>query len=315
MRLIFMGTPEAAVPTLEKLLDHGHDVLAVFTQPDKPVGRHQQLAPSPVKVQAEHRGLPVYQPEKIKTNEEVRQIFHALAPEAVVVVAYGKILPPWMLAIPPRGCINVHFSLLPKYRGAAPVTWAIVRGETETGVTTMLMDEGMDTGPILLQRSCPIGADETTPELTERLARMGADLLIETLEGLQQGRLTPIPQDDSRATYAPLLKREDGRIVWTLTAEEIRNCVRGFQPWPGAWTTLRGARVVLWRAEAEAPLPTEQRALAPGTICDIRKDAFAVACGGNSRLLITELQLEGRKRLPAREFLKGARLEVGIRLE
>lgn len=315
MRLIFMGTPEAAVPTLEKLLDHGHDVLAVFTQPDKPVGRHQQLTPSPVKVRAEQRGLPVYQPEKIKTNEEVRQIFHALAPEAVVVVAYGKILPPWMLAIPPRGCINVHFSLLPKYRGAAPVTWAIVRGETETGVTTMLMDEGMDTGPILLQRSCPIGADETAPELTERLARMGADLLIETLEGLQQGRLTPIPQDDSQATYAPLLKREDGRIVWTLTAEEIRNRVRGFQPWPGAWTTLRGARVILWRAEAEAPLPTEQRALAPGTICDIRKDAVAVVCGGNSRLIITELQLEGRKRLSAHEFLKGARLEVGIRLQ
>lgn len=315
MRLIFMGTPEAAVPTLEKLLQQGHEVLAVVTQPDKPVGRQQRLTPPPVKVRAEQSGLPVYQPEKIKTNEEVRQIFQTLAPEAVVVVAYGKILPPWLLAIPPRGCINVHFSLLPKYRGAAPVNWAIVRGETETGVTTMLMDEGMDTGPILLQRSCPIGADETAPEVTERLAQMGADVLIETLDGLQHGRLTPIPQDDAQATYAPRLQREDGRIVWTLTAEEIRNRVRGFQPWPGAWTTLRGARVILWRAEAEATLSPSEHDLPPGTISDIRKDAFAVVCGGNSRLIVRELQLEGRKRLPAREFLKGARLEVGLRLE
>jgi methionyl-tRNA formyltransferase len=314
MRVIFMGTPPAAVPTLEKLLEHGHDVLAVFTQPDKPIGRHRQLTPPPVKVLAQQKGIPVYQPEKIKTNEDVRQTFHHLAPDAVVVVAYGKILPPWMLALPRYGCINVHFSLLPKYRGPAPVAWAIVRGETETGVTTMLMDEGLDTGPILLKRSCPIGANETAPEVTERLAHQGADLLIETLEGLRQQSLTPIPQDDSQASYAPLLTREHGCIAWTLTARDIRNRIRGFQPWPGAWTTLGGARLILWRAEAEAALSDSERDLAPGTISDVRKDAFAVVCGGASRLIVTELQLEGRKRLPAREFLKGTRLDVGTRL-
>ncbi|GBC82639.1 Methionyl-tRNA formyltransferase [bacterium HR10] len=314
MRVIFMGTPEAAVPTLLGLLDAGHDVLAVFTQPDRPVGRHQVLTPPPVKGVAQAKGIPVYQPEKLRTNESVRALIQELVPEVIVVVAYGKILPAWLLRLPPLGCVNVHFSLLPKYRGAAPVQWAIAMGETITGVTTMLMDEGVDTGPILLQRACEIGPDETAPELTERLARLGAELLLETLAGLQAGRIEPRPQDETQASHAPLLRREHGWVDWRLSAVEIRNRIRGFQPWPGAWTLLGGARLILWRAEAEVERFEEDAHVAPGTICAIERDAFVVVCGGPSRLRITEVQLEGRRRLPTREFLKGARLSIGLQL-
>jgi len=314
MRIIFMGTPEVAVPTLRKIIERGHEVGAVFTQPDKPTGRHQILTPPPVKVAAEKYGLAVYQPEKIKNNEEVRQVFQALSPDAAVVVAYGRILPPWLLEIPRLGCINVHFSLLPKYRGAAPVNWAVARGETETGITTMLMDEGMDTGPILLQWRYPIDQEETAAEVMEKFSHIGAELLVETLEGVRSGTITPTPQDHSQATYAPMLKREDGMIDWNLTAQEIRNRIRGFQPWPGAWTVVKGARLILWKAEVETEISEEERVLAPGTISDLRKDALAVVCGGPSRLVIREVQLEGKKRLSAGEFLRGARLQVGIRL-
>lgn len=309
MRIIFMGTPEAAVPALERVIQRGHEVEAVFTQPDRPVGRHQVLTPPPVKQLAQQYGLTVYQPEKIKTDE-VRTIFETLTPDVVVVVAYGKILPPWLLEIPRQGCINVHFSLLPKYRGAAPVHWAIALGETETGVTTMLMDPGLDTGPILLQRRCEINPDETAPELTEKLAPLAAELLIETLEKLERGEVTPLPQNESQASYAPMLKREDGLIDWQLTAAEIRNRIRGFQPWPGAWTTLKGHRLILWRAavlsdEADSP---------PGTIRHITKDTLVVACGNQTSLRVEELQLEGKRRLSVRDFLNGTRLEVGMPL-
>ncbi len=314
MRILFMGTPEAAVPTLQRLLESGHEVIAVFTQPDRPVGRHQVLTPPPVKEVARAHGIPVYQPEKLKTNEEVRTLVRALSPEVIVVVAYGKILPGWLLGIPPLGCVNVHFSLLPKYRGAAPVPWAIALGETVTGVTTMLMDEGLDTGPILLQRACEIGPDETTPEVTERLAHMGAELLLETLEGLREGRIEPRPQEEAQASYAPLLRREHGWVEWTLRAEAIRNRIRGFQPWPGAWTTLRSARLILWKAQVESSPSGEETSLPSGTVSAIERDAFVVVCGEDTRLRITEVQLEGRRRLPAGEFLKGARLSVGLRL-
>jgi methionyl-tRNA formyltransferase len=314
MRVIFMGTPDAAVPTLQQLLVSQHEVIAVFTQPDRPVGRHQVLTPPPVKVVAQSRGIPVYQPEKLKTNEQVQALVRALEPDVIVVVAYGKILPGWALRIPPFGCVNVHFSLLPKYRGAAPVQWAIAMGETITGVTTMLMDEGLDTGPILLQRACEIGPEETAPELTERLAHMGAELLLETLEGLQHGRLVPRPQDDAQASWAPLLRREHGWVEWTLSAEAIRNRIRGFQPWPGAWTTLRGTRLILWKAHADVGPSGESPSLPPGTVSEIARDALVVICGQGTRLRITEVQLEGRRRLPVSEFLKGARLSVGLRL-
>ncbi len=314
MRVIFMGTPEAAVPTLLRLLQSEHEIVAVFTQPDRPAGRHRVLTPPPVKRIASAYGIPVYQPEKLRTNEEVRMMLHALAPDVIVVVAYGKILPAWLLNLPPLGCVNVHFSLLPKYRGAAPVQWAIAMGETVTGVTTMLMDEGVDTGPILLQRACEIGPDETAPELTERLAQLGAELALETLAGLQQGRLTPRPQEETHASQAPLLRREHGWVDWHLSAEEIRNRIRGFQPWPGAWTRLGDARLILWRAQAEAGASEEEARLDPGTISAIERDAFVVVCGAGSRLRLTEVQLEGRRRMPAREFLKGARLSVGLRL-
>lgn len=311
MRIIFMGTPETAVPTLERLLQVDHQVEAVITQPDRPVGRGRKWTPPPVKRAAMQYGLRVVQPEKINTDE-MRALFESIAPDVVVVVAYGKILPPWLLRIPRRGCINVHFSLLPKYRGAAPVNWAIARGETETGVTTMLMDEGLDTGPILLQRRCPIGPEETAPELARRLAQLGAELLIETLERWERGELTPRPQDDAQASYAPRLKRDDGRIDWSLRAIEIHNRIRGFQPWPGAWTTLRGARLILWRAH---PLPPHAGGAAPpGTISELAKDALVVTCGEHTRLRVEELQLEGKRRLSARDFLNGTRLEVGLRL-
>lgn len=309
MRIIFMGTPESAVPTLDCLLRRGHQIEAVFTQPDRPVGRHQVLTAPPVKRFAQQHGLTVYQPAKIKTDE-VRDIFTAIAPDVAVVVAYGRILPPWLLEIPRHGCINVHFSLLPKYRGAAPVNWAIVRGETETGVTTMLMDAGLDTGPILLQRRCEIGPEETAPELANRLAVLGAELLLETLDKLEGHELTPQPQDESHASLAPMLSREDGRIDWHWTATEIRNRIRGFQPWPGAWTVWNGHRLILWRAT----VLSAETDLSPGTVSEARKDTLVVACGQRTALRLEELQLEGKRRLGARDFLNGTRLSVGTQL-
>src|SRR5215216_1183123 len=236
MRLIFMGTPEFAVPSLARLVGDGHEVAAVFTQPDKPAGRGKRLQAPPVKVFALEQQIAVYQPAKIKTNEEVRAVFESLAPDVCVVAAYGKILPEWMLNIPRRGSINVHASLLPKYRGAAPINWAIANGESVTGVTIMQMDVGLDTGPMLLKRRVEIGKQETAIELSARLALLGADALSEALARIERGDLEPEKQNDEEASFAPMLKREDGLIDWRMPARQIANRVRAFQPWPGTYT-------------------------------------------------------------------------------
>ena len=307
MRLVYMGTPEIAVPAFERLLEAGHEVAGVFTQPDRPAGRKQQLVAPAVKRAAEARGVPVFQPAKVRT-EETRQLFASLEPEAAIVFAYGRILPPALLAVPPRGCINIHASLLPAYRGAAPIQWAIARGETETGVTTMLMDEGLDTGDMLLRRATRIGPDETAVDLGARLADMGADLVVETLARLDE--IVPEPQDGRAATLAPILTREDGEIDWRMPALEIANRCRGFLPWPGTWTTLDGARLHVWRAAAEAGAAGE----APGTVVEARGDRFVVAAGGGSRLAALELQLEGKRRMAARDLLNGVRVAAGTTL-
>jgi methionyl-tRNA formyltransferase len=310
LRIVFMGTPESAVPTLGRCLDDGHEVAAVWTQPDRPAGRGNRLVAPPVKQFALARGLPVHQPEKIRT-EGARSLFESHAADAAVVVAYGRILPPEFLNAPRRGCVNVHFSLLPKYRGAAPVNWAIVRGERVSGVTTMLIDEGLDTGAILLQRATEIGDEETAPELLARLAESGAGLLGETLARIDE--IEPRPQRGEDATHAPILKRGDGLIDWSLGAAEIERRVRGFQPWPGAHTTFRGQRLVLWRAR-----PLEAGAGAkdhtPGEIVSARGDDLAVACGGGTALRLVEVQPEGKRRMGARDFLNGAHARAGERL-
>ena len=297
MRVVFMGTPEFAVPTLERLHEQGHSLLAVVTQPDRPAGRGRRLTPSPVKERALKLALPVHQPEKIK-SEEAYILLRETAPEVIVVVGYGQIIPRRVLELPPLGCINVHSSLLPKYRGAAPVNWAIARGETMTGVTTMRLIFELDAGPILLQRSTPIGADESAPEVLARLAPLGADLLVETLEGLARGAIEPREQNHAEATFAPILKREDGQIDWSLSAAEIANRVRGFDPWPGAYTAFRGKRLRIRRAHA-----IDGRADA-GRI-EAAAGAIRIGCGGGGLLEALELQLEGRNRIAAAEFIRG----------
>ena len=313
-----MGTPETAVPTLGRCLEDGHEIAAVWTQPDRPAGRGGRLHAPPVKQFALERGLTVHQPEKIRTDE-ARALFASHAADAAVVVAYGRILPPHFLNAPRRGCVNVHFSLLPKYRGAAPVNWAVVRGETETGVTTMRIDEGLDTGAIYLQRATTIGEEETAPELLARLAEVGAELLGETLARLDE--IEPRPQRNGDATHAPILKREDGLIDWRLSAEEIARRVRGFQPWPGAFTHFRGQRLAVWRArplgrgEAGAPDENESRAgeAAPGEIVAAQGDELVVACGSGA-LRLVEVQAEGKRRMTARDFVNGTRPRAGERL-
>ena len=309
-----MGTPVFSVPSLERLILDGHEIAAVFTQPDKPAGRGKHLHEPPVKTLALEHGIAVHQPSKIRNNEEVRAIFETISPDACVVVAYGKILPAWMLAIPRLGCSNVHGSLLPKYRGAAPINWAIANGEPETGVTIMQMDPGMDTGPMLAQRSIPIGDDETAPEVSARLSHLGAELLSETLPRVERGEVSPQMQDDSNATYAPMLKREDGLIDWRMSAREIANRVRAFQPWPGTYTNFRGGRLIVWRGD-EAPLSASSEAAdvlsEPGTILNIGETGVTVLCSGLSALLFEEVQIEGKRRVSARDFANGARLKPG----
>ena len=315
MRLIFMGTPEFAVSSLARLVAGGHTVSAAFTQPDKPAGRGNKLQQPPVKLFALEHGIPVFQPARIKTNEEVRAAFEAIAPDACIVAAYGKILPEWMLSIPRLGCINVHASLLPQYRGAAPINWAIANGERETGITIMQMDAGLDTGPMLARRAVEILDDETAPGLSARLADVGAGLLSETLNRLELGEVRAVPQDNSEATFAPMLKREDGLIDWSQTASQIANRIRAFQPWPGCHTVLGHHRLIVWRAHTsgEAP-PTEQPAIRPATIIDMDKTGITVACGGSTLLHTEELQIEGKRRLPAREVANGLRLTPGMRI-
>lgn len=299
-----MGTPEAAVPTLQRCLDDGHEVAAVWTQPDRPAGRGNRLSVPPVKEFALSRGLEVYQPTKIRTDE-AQALFASYEADAAVVVAYGRILPATYLSAPRRGCINVHFSLLPNYRGAAPVNWAIVRGERVTGVTTIQMDEGLDTGAILLQRETPVGEAETAPELMKRLADIGASLLSETL--LRLDELEPREQSEEKATFAPVLRREDGQIEWSLDAFQIGRRVRGFQPWPGAYTSYQTRRLIIWHAIAEQ----HAHQFAPGEVVEARGDTLTVACGGETILHLHEIQPEGKKRLRARDFMNGLHLRAG----
>ncbi|HKS26290.1 MAG TPA: methionyl-tRNA formyltransferase [Pyrinomonadaceae bacterium] len=308
MRLIFMGTPDAAVPTLRRCLEDGHEVAAVWTQPDRPAGRGNRLHQPPVKEFALENGLRVHQPAKIRTEEALAE-FSSYEADAAVVVAYGRILPATFLKAPRRGCINVHFSLLPFYRGAAPVNWAIVRGETLTGATTMQMDEGLDTGAILLQREEKIFETETAPELMTRLSEVGAELLSETLHRLNV--LEPRAQDEEKATFAPMLKREDGLIDWALDAAQIERRVRGFQPWPNAFTSLHSRRLVIWRAQA---LNDYEGSAACGEIVEAGGGELRVACGDRTTLRLLEVQPEGKRRMAVRDFLNGAHTSAGERL-
>ena len=298
MRVVFCGTPQFAVPSLEKLAQSGFDVQLVVTQPDRPQGRGMELTAPPVKQTALRLGLPVVQPEKIRKNEEFQRQLRELNPEAIIVVGYGRIIPPWMLALPPLGNINVHGSLLPKYRGAAPIQWAIARGETVTGITTMRLDEGLDTGDILLQKEMDILPDDTSVTLAPRLAAMGAALLVETLRGLEQGRVVPQKQDDSQATLAPILKKEDGLIDFRRSAQEIHDRLRGFQPWPGAYTRFRGKNLKVMAARVAA----ETLDLAPGEMRVIG-EKLLVGCGQGSALQLEQVQPEGKKALSVREFM------------
>jgi len=302
MRLVFLGTPAFAVPTLERILAAGHEVLAVYTQPDRPKGRGGQLAASPVKTAAVSQSLPVLQPERIKRPESLAHLA-SLRPDAIVVVGYGQIIPQSIIDVPPFGIINVHASLLPKYRGAAPVQWALARGESITGVTTMRIDAGLDTGDILLMRETPISPGETAIELGARLSIMGADLLVETLEGLSAGAIVPRKQDSSQATLAPILRREDGVIDWNLSASEVYNRVRGFVPWPGACTRFRGGSLHVWRA-----VVAERSSSGPPGSLSVGERRVLVACGGGTSLELLEVQLEGRKRITVEAFINGQRI-------
>jgi methionyl-tRNA formyltransferase len=307
MRIVFMGTPRAAVPTLEKILADGHTVVAVWTQPDKPAGRGKKMNAPPVKEFALSRNLPVFQPARVKTDETL-QLFKSHEADVAVVVAYGRILPIAFLETPKSGCINVHFSLLPKYRGAAPVNWAIVQNEKKTGVTTMRMDAGLDTGDILLQSESEIGEDETAPELLQRLSGLGADLLSETLKNLDE--IEPRKQNDLEAGFAPILKREDGLISWELSAFDIKNRVRGFQPFPNAFIFTGDKKLVIWRVDAERI----EAAFEFGTILKARGDELIVACGESTVLRLHEVQPEGKRRMSVRDFLNGAKIEAGQKL-
>jgi len=315
MKLVFCGTPRFGVPTLEALIRAGHEIPLAVTQPDRPAGRSQELVAPAVKQTALAAGIPVTQPDKIRNNEEFRARLESIRPDAIVVVAYGRIIPPWMLALPRLGCINLHGSLLPKYRGAAPIQWAIAMGEEITGNTTMLLEEGLDTGPILMQQALVIRPEQTAVDLFEEMAIGGAPLVVETLEGVANGTVTPSPQDHSRATLAPLLEREDGRMNFAQnTAAKIKNRWRGFQPWPGAFTALEGKKLIVHKMDAvHGPENHGLVAPEPGEVL-VRGEHIFAACAGNTWLELMELQLEGKKRLPAAEFLHGTHLATGMRL-
>jgi methionyl-tRNA formyltransferase len=309
--MVFCGTPRFAVPSFKKILsDPGFEILAVFTQPDRPRGRGQEVSFSPIKEAARAASVPVHQPEKIRASE-IEQQLRALAPDVIVIIAYGQIIPARLLQIPRLGWINLHASLLPKYRGAAPIAWAIAKGESVTGNTTMRIDAGMDTGEMLLQQELAIGPDETTPELAARLAEAGAELMVETLHGLQTGNLTSRPQDHSAATLAPILKREDGRINWSTSAPELYNRMRGFTPWPGAYTQFRTQTCHLWGK----PVSNEVKEVSggqPGSLLS-QHGSLQVVCGAATVMELTHVKLEGRKQITAAEFANGARLQPGER--
>jgi methionyl-tRNA formyltransferase len=313
MRIVFCGTPEFAVPTLRHLLANSEfTVEAVMTQPDRPRGRRQRVSASPVKEVAAEAGLRIFQPERVKTDETL-DFFTQVKPDAAVIIAYGQIIPRRLLEIPRLGWMNLHASLLPKYRGAAPIAWAVINGETKTGLTTMKLDPGLDTGPILMQRETEIGSEETAPELGKRIAELGAPRVMESLIKLDRGEIAPVPQDSTQATYAPILTKEHGRIDWSLTAGEIYNRIRGLTPWPGAFTTFRG-RLCHISGRPSAPGIGKDPLLAQSAGTVIESDAaIEVVCGKNTRLQLDAVRIEGRKRVSAREFANGARLREGER--
>jgi methionyl-tRNA formyltransferase len=315
MKLVFCGTPQFALPTLNALIAADHEVALVVTQPDRPAGRDRLLTAPPVKLAALSRSLSVTQPKKIRDNSEFRSQLEAIAPDAIVVVAYGRLIPPWMLALPQLGCINLHASLLPRYRGAAPIQWAVAMGETITGNTTMLLEEGLDTGPILLQQALAIAPDMTAVELLYELARDGAQLMVKTLASLDDGSILPRPQNHAGATLAPILNREDGRMDFAArTATELKNRWRGFQPWPGAFTALDGKKLIVHRmGVVDASTFATPTAAEPGQI-HVEGHRLFVACAQQTWLELVEVQLEGKKRLAASEFLRGTALANGARL-
>jgi methionyl-tRNA formyltransferase len=307
LHLLFCGTPRFAVPTLEKLVAAGFRVHLVVTQPDRPKGRGLELIASPVKQCALALNLPITQPDRIKTNAEFRAQLAALKPDAIIVVGYGRIIPQWMLDLPPLGNINLHASLLPKYRGAAPIQWAIANGETVTGVTTMRIDAGLDTGHILLQQELPITPEDTAETIAKRLAAIGADLVVETLRGLQSGSIRPRPQDNFHASLAPILEKADGLLDFSRTASDIFNRIRGFQPWPGTYTKFRGKNLHILKARlaTEALSPAELR---------IQEGRLLVGCAHSTALELLELQLEGKKPSTAHDFVQGYRPKPGEKL-
>ena len=309
MRLVFMGTPAFAATSLEALLKSDDSVVGVVTQPDRPKGRGQVLTPSPVKLLTQREQIPLLQPLKMK-DLEFLQALARWKPDLIAVAAFGRILPPGILSLPPLGCINVHGSLLPKYRGAGPIQWAIINGETETGITTMLMDEGMDTGAMLLQEAIPITSTDTADTLAPRLAELGGRLLVETIAQLKAGTLAPQPQDALQVTFAPLLKKEDGEIDWALPATALANRVRGLSPWPGAYTTVAGGdRWAIWRAQA-LPGPVTKP---PGMIIAVTTDAIHVATG-DGVLAVMELQPANSRRMAVSQFLAGHPVAIGLQL-
>jgi len=313
MKLVFCGTPQFAVPSLEALRRAGHEVALVVSQPDRPVGRKQELTAPPVKQAALAAGIPVTQPEKIRNNAEFRAQLEAIAPDAIIVVAYGRIIPAWMLALPRLGCINLHGSLLPRYRGAAPIQWSVAMGDTVTGNTTMLLEEGLDTGPVLLQQTVPIGPEQTAADLFEVLAEAGAPLLVHTLAGLADGSVRPQPQDHSLATLAPILTREDGRMDFSRAAADLLNRWRGFQPWPGAFTELDSKKVIVHRMGTVDATLCDPPAAEPGLI-HVQDHRLFVACAANTWLELLEVQLEGKKRITAADFLRGTVIPAHARL-
>ena len=316
MRVLFLGTPEFSVPTLEAVAAR-HQIVAVGTRPDKPRGRGRQVTASPVKEWALRHGLPVQQPPTLRSPEAQEQLA-STSPEVIVVVAYGLILPAEVLSIPSRGCINVHASLLPRHRGAAPVAWAILSGDEVSGVTTILMDEGLDTGPILLQKEDTLDPRDTTPQVAARFAHLGAELLVETLDLWEAGDLEPAPQDNETATLAPSFKKQDGEIDWSQAAAQIDRQVRALQPWPGTFTFVRGQRLRIWAAEVRSSggedLTAGVSALGPGSVVGSGPRGLFVVCGGGEVLQIEEVQLAGRKRQAVDDFLRGNVLAVGTRL-
>ena len=309
MRIVFMGTPEFAVPCLRELITRKHEIAAVVTQPDRAKGRGNKLAASPVKVLANEVGIPVYQPEKIKTGEFIG-VLRGLAPEVIIVVAFGQILSQEILDIPPQGCINLHASLLPKYRGAAPINWCIINGDKTTGVTSMYMDIGLDTGDIILKKEIEIGENENAGELHDRLSELGASALSETMELLISGKIERIPQNNEEATYAPIMTKELGRIDWSKDASDIRNLIRGTYPWPGAFSSYNGK---IFKVLSSQALNHNMNNDNYGCISRVNKDSIIVSCGSGS-LKILELQFENEKRMSAEAYLRGHEMAEGIRL-